>query len=121
MIKIKDIKKPLQKGKGETIQSSIEERWSEDAKWFKEDAKKHPEKYQAKNDEKHVSSEEAEEYLENFIKEGNTPYSVKGEIAHRRTRPGRAFTHKAKMRALTRSKNNRSQIKTKRYLRKKQR
>ena len=121
MIKIKDIKKTLQKGKGETIQSSIEERWSEDAKWFKEDAKKHPEKYQAKNDEKHVSSEEAEEYLENFIKEGNTPYSAKGGIAQRRPGSGRILAHKANTRALTRSKNNKSRIKTKKYLRKKQR
>lgn len=70
MVKFKGQKEPLQKNKRNKAQSSIDKRWREDAKWFKEDAKNHPEKYQAKDDEKRVSSDEMEEYFRGFIKEG---------------------------------------------------
>lgn len=76
MVKLREQKEPLKKGKNHRNQNSINERWMEDAKWFREDAKKHPEKYQPKNDEKRVSSDELEEYLDDFIKEGNQLYST---------------------------------------------
>lgn len=119
MVKLKDINKPLQQGKRNISQSSIEERWKEDAEWFKEDAKKHPEKYRSKNDEVPVSSKELEGYLENFIKEENTSYSAEGRPAYIRPRMGGALSHKARMRALARSRNNRLQNTTRRYSKKK--
>ncbi|SOC43431.1 hypothetical protein [Salinicoccus kekensis] len=109
MVKLRGIKKPLQKGERNRTHSSIEERWDEDAKWFKKDAEKYPEKYKAKNDEKHVSSEELERYLDNFIEEGNASRSAAGTAAHIRAGTGRGLQRKAGKRALTRGRNNRLQ------------
>ncbi|MFC3419017.1 hypothetical protein ACFOLA_05950 [Salinicoccus hispanicus] len=56
--------------------SNMEQRWEADAKWFEEDAKKHPGKYQSQRDELKVTSKEMEEHLQKFMNESNQP-SVK--------------------------------------------
>ncbi|WP_462422027.1 hypothetical protein [Salinicoccus sp. Marseille-QA3877] len=45
----------------------MKERWKADAKWFEEDARKHPEKYESRDDEVKVTSEEMEKHLQDFI------------------------------------------------------
>ncbi|SDK90577.1 hypothetical protein [Lacicoccus qingdaonensis] len=115
MIKLRNQKEPLKKRKNERTRNSINERWMKDAEWFREDAKNHPDKYQPKNDEKRVSSEELEEYLNDFIKEGNQRYSTKEDRSFIRPRIKRSNQYRARVVKIRKAKNNKTSKKIKKY------
>lgn len=48
---------------------SIEDRWEEDAKWYREDAKKHSEKYIPKNDEEVVNTKQLQRRIKEMFQQ----------------------------------------------------